>query len=280
MNRTIANDPGSRRVAGLRATAPYRLPVSGTHIYLRPFAGYEDLMLLEASALDMVLAIDLLESVVVRSDGYALDWQACPGTDIDAALLHLRRSVFGDRISSDIECPGSGCGRRIEVEFGIDEFLAHHAPHPARTVNVAASDEPGWYCLAEEGVTFRLPTGGDIVAAATERDAEKKLIQTCIRSEGLKASMVRRVLGIIESMAPSLSGELRGRCAECGAEVGIYFDARGFTLRELHDQAAFLYEDTCILAHHYHWTEADILALPSSRRIRYVETLKQHRGPA
>jgi hypothetical protein len=97
----------------------------------------------------------------------------------------------------------------------------------------------------------------------------------CIRPGGLKARTVRRVLGIIESMAPSLSGELQGQCTECGTEVGIYFDARGFVLRELREQATFLYGDACLLAHHYHWTEADILALPCSRRIRYVEALKE-----
>jgi hypothetical protein len=31
----------------------------------------------------------------------------------------------------------------------------------------------------------------------------------------------------------------------------------------------------CSIAHHYHWSEAEILALPSARRIRYAELATQ-----
>jgi hypothetical protein len=75
----------------------------------------------------------------------------------------------------------------------------------------------------------------------------------------------------METMAPSLCTDLAGTCPECGAGVEAIFDPLHFTLRELRDQASFVYEDVCSIAHHYHWSEADILALPSARRTRYAE---------
>jgi hypothetical protein len=51
----------------------------------------------------------------------------------------------------------------------------------------------------------------------------------------------------------------------------LFFDVQAFCLTELRNQAAFLYEDVHLLAQCYHWTEADILALPRHRRAHYAE---------
>ncbi|MGH7841772.1 MAG: hypothetical protein ACREQT_09680 [Candidatus Binataceae bacterium] len=254
---------------------PYRLPVSGFDIHLRQAGGREDLMLLEASALDMALAIALLENVASRSDEGVADWAALPVTDVDAALLRIRQNLLGDLICTDLLCPAPLCGKRIDVKFSIGEFLAHHAPSRVRGVGPAGADNPGWFRLADGSAMFRLPTGEDIIAAAIERSPERELIRRCIRPAGLRTTLLRRALRAIETMAPSLSDELAAECAECGAAVRIYFDARSFALRELQGHAAFIYGDTHLLAHHYHWPEADILALPRDRRIHYVEMLRQ-----
>ena len=80
----------------------------------------------------------------------------------------------------------------------------------------------------------------------------------------------------MEALAPALSGELRGACAECGAELAVGFDPLQFTLRELRRHAETLYEDVAWIAHHYHWSEAEILALPAERRTRYAELAVDH----
>jgi hypothetical protein len=76
-------------------------------------------------------------------------------------------------------------------------------------------------------------------------------------------------------MAPSLSQDLLARCPECGAEVTVAFNARSFCLRELRDGAAFLYEEVALLAGRFHWSEADILAMPRTRRQRYIELARK-----
>jgi hypothetical protein len=256
----------------------YRLPVSGIDVHLRQPAGREDLMLLEAEMLDMTAAMTLLGSIAARAEEDPLDWAALPGTDIDAALLCVRRAVFGDLLRANVVCSAHGCGRRIDVSFSIGEFLAHHTPRRARGVRPAGSEAPDWFCLADAPAMFRPPTGEDIVAAAAESYPERELARRCIRPVGLRPPLLRRILRAIEAMAPSFSDELQAKCAECGATVEIFFNARSFVLGELHGQAAFIYGDTHLLAHHYHWPEAEILALPRGRRTHYVELLRQQEG--
>ena len=41
-----------------------------------------------------------------------------------------------------------------------------------------------------------------------------------------------------------------------------------------------LYEELHLLALHYHWAEADILRLKTSRRRRYLRLLARHIGDA
>ena len=253
----------------------YRLPVSAIDVVLRQPAGREDLLLLDAPALDMALAMALLGSIARRADEAALACAELPAVDIDAVLLRVRQMVFGDLVRSDVTCPAPECGKRIDVVLRISDFLVHHAPRLARGVEPAGAGELGWYRLAETSVTFRIPTGGDLVAAAAERKPKQVLMRRCIRPAEIRAPVLQRVERAMEAMAPSLSPDLHATCAECGTAVRLSFDARVFTLRELCDQAAFIYEDTHLLARHYHWPEAEILALPRNRRIQYVERLRQ-----
>jgi len=51
-------------------------------------------------------------------------------------------------------------------------------------------------------------------------------------------------------------------------------------LRELREQAAFIYEDVHLIAQHYRWSEAEIMLLPRNRRIRYAEMIRQEKGQA
>ena len=55
----------------------------------------------------------------------------------------------------------------------------------------------------------------------------------------------------------------------------MLFDARWFCLRDLRQKAAFIYQDVDLLARRYHWSEAEILALPRARRAAYVDLARQ-----
>jgi hypothetical protein len=249
------------------------LPVSQQHVVMRPPAGREELLLLEAPVLDVAIAMTLLGNISARADGSALEWAALPAADIDAAILRVRQIVFGNLIRSDITCPDAQCGKRIDVAFSIDDFLAHHAPRAPR--GVTSAEEPGWFVLPDVPASFRVPTGADLLAVGAEPVPAKALIHRCVRPAALRAPAIRRIERALDSMAPSLAQDLAARCAECAVRVPVHFDARSFVLRELRDQATFVFEDTHLLASYYHWPEAEILSLPRHRRVQYAEMLRQ-----
>lgn len=256
----------------------FQLPVSRMAVAMRPPSGAEELLILEGAAGETALAIALLCRVAHAFDGSAIGWPELSATDLDAALLRLRQIVLGDAIRAGVNCPAAQCGKRIDIAFGIGDYLEHHAPRLPRAAE--PGEEADWMRLRGAAVSFRLPTAADQKAVESADDPRRELIRRCIRPEDAPAPALRRVETAMEAMAPSLAHNLDARCPECGAAVEVFFDPRRFSLTELREHAAFIYEDIHLLAEHYHWPEAEILSLPRHRRIRYVEIVRAERSAA
>jgi hypothetical protein len=246
-----------------------RLPVTGRDVSLRLPDGADDILLLEAGTPDLGLALALLGRVARTRDGAPLDVAALPVTDVEALVLGVRQCVVGDLVTAEEVCAAPGCGARVDISFGIAAYIEHHRPVAPPGI-LPAADE-GWYRLPDEAVEFRLPRGADQLAIALAGSPEEALLQLCLRPSDVSGRARQSAESAMEAMAPSLCSELEGACPECGATVVATFDPVQYTLRELRDQANFVYEDVCAIAHHYHWSEAEILALPAARRARYAE---------
>src|SRR5205807_10213439 len=102
-----------------------------------------------------------------------------------------------------------------------------------------------------------------------------ELIRRCVGAPGAPARTLQRVERAMTRMAPMLFGRLDGRCPECDRDPGLRFDPQHFVLKELCEEAALVYVDVHLIALAYHWPESRILALPSSRRRRYGEMVRQ-----
>ncbi|MBK8211891.1 MAG: hypothetical protein IPK78_20050 [Rhodospirillales bacterium] len=238
--------------------------------------GADDILLLEAGPPDLGLALSLIARVVHRVDGAPLDPTALPIGDVDVLLLRLRQRVIGEVVSAEEVCAGPGCRARVDITFSIDAYLEHHRPGDAPPILPA---EEGWYRLSDDAVEFRLPRAADQLAIARAEWPEQALLLRCLRPAEIADPARRKVEAAMEAMAPSLCAELEGICPECGARVEASFDPIQYTLRELRDQAAFVYEEVCAIAHHYHWSEAEILSLPAARRARYAELAAPRAAP-
>jgi hypothetical protein len=229
--------------------------------------GADDIVLLEAGTLDLGVAVTFLARVVSRPDA-PLNWMSLSMTDIDVLLLRLRQRLLGDAVRAEIVCAAKRCRAWADIVFSIDDYLDHHRPkRPSRVV--ALTD--GWFRLVGEDVEFRVPSVGDQLAVMTEQRPEQALLHRCVRQASITSRLRRRVETAMEAMAPSLASELQGTCPECGSAVTAWFDPLHYTLRELRDQAAFVYEEVCAIARLTHWSEAEILSLPAVRRARYAE---------
>lgn len=248
-----------------------RLPVSRLAVTVRLPTGVEDILLLEASRLDVTLALDLLQRVVSRCDGEPIGWHDLTVTDIDVALMRLRQRALGDIIRAELSCPAPDCRARVDIVFSIDAFLEHHEPKPPPRVEAVGD---AWVRLTGTEVDFRSPNAGDQIAIALDDDPELALVRRCVRAEKVPARLRERIETAMELLAPSLFAELEGACPECNARVAADFDPLQYTLRELRNRAVRVYDDVCIIARQTHWREADILALPTLRRTRYAELVQ------
>jgi hypothetical protein len=163
----------------------------------------------------------------------------------------------------------TGCRARIDIAFRVGDYLAHHAPSVPGGVSPA--DEPGWFRLNGTDVMGRVVSCADQMAIAGRPDVEHELVRRCIRPETTPARLRRKLESAMEKLAPSLYDELDGRCPECGAAVRIVFDPLRYVLAELRERAMFVYQEVHLIAARYRWSEAEILALPRTRRARYAE---------
>jgi hypothetical protein len=255
-----------------------RLPVSGLELSLRQPAGAEDILLLEAPTNDADLALTLISRLAQSLDGATIDWGDLSISDLEFLLLTLRQIVFGDWIRTDVICPAQGCRKRVDVSFRISDYLPHHGPR--RCPTIVPTETPDWFQLCNTDVTFRLPTVADQIAIAHHPQPEQALRQRCIQPNQIPSKLRRRVETAMAALAPNLSDDLQGQCAECGAIVTLFFDVQQFTLQELRRQAAFIYEDVHLLASSYQWSEDAILAIPHYRRQQYAELVRQARRSA
>ena len=67
-------------------------------------------------------------------------------------------------------------------------------------------------------------------------------------------------------------------CPACRSSFDTLFDAADFFHREIWQKSDELHREIHFLAIHYHWSEADILALPRQKRHLYQRLLAETLG--
>jgi hypothetical protein len=258
--------------------APFSLvlPVSRRAVSLRQPTGRDEMLLIEARGSEPARAIAFAD----RLAGDGLDAAALPAPDLDALLLRLRQALIGDRVLAETHCLAPSCRARAHIAFGIETYLAHHAPRLPRLRHcrvAPAPGAPGWFALdgVQKHARFRLPTAGDERDVAGRPDAIATLAQRCLAPMPFPASLRRAADAAMAALAPPLAGPLAGSCPECGKEVAVQFDPRRYVLAELRVRAGFVAAEVDALAARYHWAERAILNLPSARRAAYADMARR-----
>ena len=190
----------------------------------------------------------------------------------NAALLRLRRALFGDELASCLECPA--CGERLEFSLSA-ATLAGRAPSSATHVWV-----DGWH--------VRMPTTRDLASVAGEADdaaASGMLLDrlidddaaavarlTSVRSDRVSAApLAERIAEALDAADPCLDISIDVTCLDCAHEWNAPLDVVDFVWREIELRARRLLDEVHVLASAYGWTEADILRMSDARRDAYVE---------
>jgi hypothetical protein len=188
--------------------------------------------------------------------------EAWPLGQLDNALVALRRTHFGDEWACEPQC--TACGKTFDLAFDP----------AAMGFGIPPDWQPG--ALPTRAVEF----SGD---AATIRPLivhDLIAIERCAQ-ESEAAAYLRSALEVGEEDLPAaleLSAELdplaniwlATQCPECGEEQALLFDPARFLAEEVARQADRLLGEVADIAQAYHWSEADIIAMPAARRRYYL----------
>lgn len=197
-----------------------------------------------------------------------------PGADVDtladrtlgernAALLRLRRALFGDELKSCVDCPE--CAERLEFTLSANALL-ERAP---------ASYAPAF--LEIQGLRIRLPTTRDLASAAHAADpvsASCRLLQRLCPDgapEHLNPEFEAELAHVLDAADPCMDFGIDLTCPGCAHAWSASFDVPGFLWEEIETRARRLLDEVHALAISYGWSERQILDLTDVRRGAYLE---------
>lgn len=191
----------------------------------------------------------------------------------DRALLELRASVFGPRLTSLASCPA--CGERMEMEMEVDDLLVEQHDEQPSSLTLRAGDYD---------VRFRLPNSNDLAALVACEDAARAaraLLVRCIIAARLgdaEVPVAQLPPEVLEAVGARMGeadpqGDMRLalNCPACGHAWQAAFDIGQFLWGELNAWAAHTLSEVHRLAQAYGWREADILSMSPQRRRMYLE---------
>ena len=200
---------------------------------------------------------------------------ALPLPERDARLLELRMAALGPTLAVRAACPA--CAEPLEFSLEVPALLA-------------AGGAPPPLDASGGGVTvrFRLPDSRDLAAAARARDvdgARRLLAARCVVEaaaanggavdpDDLPDAAVDALSARMAEAAALADLVIALTCPACGAGWEPTLDPAEFVWAEVAARARRTLREVDVLARAYHWSEADILAMPPGRRRAYLELVE------
>jgi len=193
--------------------------------------------------------------------------------EIDAFLLQLYRSMFGNRLECTVSCPA--CSAILDLTLTVDNLLIGNGSGKD-TYQLKYGEPP-------TVIYFRLPARKDFLSLHEEpHDTLRKLlVERCVlyaEQNGEKILPVPLTNETIDAVSKAMSREdpqaeiiLNMQCSECRQEWQTIFDIIDFFWQKINAEAKTLITEIHLLAQAYGWTEAEILALSRERRKLYIE---------
>lgn len=195
----------------------------------------------------------------------------------DALLLRLRQATLGDVLHGVVPCPR--CGETLEFDLSCERLLGTEPGAP----------DAGRHLVEADGYSIAVtpPSATDLVAAGrcpNLAQAKQTLLSLCIveatRVDGpvdianLPAAVVDAIGESLRAADPGAEMLLDLACPGCGHDWQALFDVTRYFWTEIVTQAKCLLLEVDALARAYGWREADILALPPTRRAAYLELVR------
>jgi hypothetical protein len=254
---------------------------------VQPLQGHAEVALQESDDLVPAARITRILSAATRAIGDVTPVSEAMIRDLSVAdrerlLLALHIATFGRRQEMVVQC--AACDAQIEVPLDVKALVeAGRGEHEGASAGLDVAIETP---LGPIFVRCRPPSGADQEAAVAQRDsgaASDTLLLRCIEavtdSAGARlepADMVdllrEPVEALLQASDPLTELRLTIGCPDCGHENLSELDAFQF-LKAASICRGSIFAEVHRLARAYHWSEADILAMPLARRRLYLALL-------
>lgn len=188
-------------------------------------------------------------------------------------LLAVTRACGTHSVTALAHCPREGCGERLELDLDLSSFAMAEAPQR---------------CTVHDGgiaIELRVPTGEDQRRWLTESIGEDPAaamaasLVTAVNGEasGAPLELPQHALAAIEreleACDPITALDVAAACPGCGEPVDVEIDLEGLLLDTLARSQREMMDSVHRLASRYHWSEAEVLALPAWRRSYYLAAI-------
>jgi hypothetical protein len=204
--------------------------------------------------------------------------------DREALLLHLRRLTWGDRMQGVVNCPHPDCGEKMDLELKVNDLLVRSSSSPPAFHETTAMEPNTSY-----RVRFRVPTGADqeTVAGLARDDpqaAADLLLRRCVEwvlnensqlVDEIPSTVASHLAELMAELDPQAELVLNLTCPNCGHTFSTIFDAASYFFQEVAARTRYLYREVHLLAFHYHWSEAEILAMTGQKGRLYLDLLAE-----
>ena len=258
----------------------YGLPAGGRRhrvVELREPNGHDEAMLAamageppsrQASALVQALILSAGDGGKPSLD----DVRGLTVGDRERILFYTAARLLGPEIDLVAACPT--CRELSEVEVRFADLAALDVLPQAERVRLAS-------VAGDWSAEIRPATCGDVdLALAQETRPVRSLLLGCllhlddphgnrVAPETLPAECEAALASALAASDPAAERSVAIECPAC--EAGFAAVADGFTIvRTGFAEPDRFYETIYRMAHNYHWSEAEILALPLARRRHYL----------
>ncbi|WP_157973571.1 hypothetical protein [Tropicimonas sp. IMCC34043] len=209
----------------------------------------------------------LLETLVLASGAVEWNGAALQAETAEALLLGDRA-----RLTLAVLCAGYGapsellwtcpdCGTMQELPFDPQPILETRATGPV-----------GQGFPSAHGLSMRLPIGADLsVLAAEGRASAAALLSRCAPEAGV--GDIEAVEAEISARDPCAEIALAAHCIACGQAGNGVIDPLALLRAEMDREGGILAEIDAI-ARAYHWSEAELRALPAHQRRLYLAAIR------
>jgi hypothetical protein len=217
----------------------------------------------------------LLALCLQQTDGRDIDdatlWEWSVATRLQG-LLAIACATSGPITSAVATCSHADCGERIELELALADFA------------LSSGEMIEWRTPLKQQASVRLPAGSDQLAwyahQRERRDADagwlaRRLITrldaaTPAADWQLPAEWLAPLGSALDDADPLTALSVSAQCPACSTQLDVEVDLEYLLLEDLRRQQYALLDEIQQIAERYHWSEAEIVALPAWRRARYL----------